>query len=88
MDKSTSRRRDVLKLMAAGATALPAVGAFWPGAAHATGTPAYDPNARFDLAVSEVELRRNRVGRMLMARIYQPQGAGPEAALQSGQVSL
>jgi acetyl esterase/lipase len=27
--------------------------------------------------VSEVELRRNRAGRMLMARIYQPAGAGP-----------
>jgi acetyl esterase/lipase len=38
---------------------------------------AYDPNARFDLSVSEVELRRNAAGRMLMARIYQPNGAGP-----------
>jgi acetyl esterase len=33
--------------------------------------------ARFDLAVSEVELRRNSAGRMLMARIYQPKGPGP-----------
>jgi len=41
------------------------------------GTPAYDPHARFDLAVSEVELRRNAAGRMLMARIYQPKGPGP-----------
>jgi acetyl esterase/lipase len=41
------------------------------------GTPAYDPDARFDLVVTEVELRRNAAGRMLMARIYQPQGAGP-----------
>lgn len=32
----------------------------------------YDPAARFDLVVSEVELRRNAAGRMLMARIYQP----------------
>lgn len=39
--------------------------------------PAYDPRARFDLTVSEVELRRNSAGRMLMARIYQPKGAGP-----------
>jgi acetyl esterase/lipase len=44
-----------------------------PGAAHA----AYDPGARFDLTVSEVELRRNSAGRMLMARIYQPKAPGP-----------
>jgi acetyl esterase/lipase len=41
------------------------------------GTPTYDPDARFDLVVTEVELRRNTAGRMLMARIYQPQGTGP-----------
>ena len=38
---------------------------------------AYDPDARFDLVVSEVELRRNAAGRLLRARIYQPQGEGP-----------
>lgn len=43
--------------------------------------PAYDPNARFELVVSEVELRRNAAGRMLMARIYQPQGTGPFPAV-------
>ena len=37
----------------------------------------YDPDARFDLVVSEVELRRTAAGRPLMARIYQPQGEGP-----------
>lgn len=37
----------------------------------------YDPRARFDLEVSDVELRVNAAGRMLMARIYQPVGAGP-----------
>jgi acetyl esterase len=78
MDKGALGRRDALKLMAAaGATSLPAAGTLWPGAAHATGAPAYEPNARFDLEVSEVELRRNRAGRVLMARIYQPKGAGP-----------
>jgi acetyl esterase len=61
-------RRDVLK----GAAAAGVVGL--PGAAHAA---AYDPGARFELVVSEVELRRNTAGRMLMARIYQPKGAGP-----------
>jgi acetyl esterase/lipase len=48
-----------------------------PAAAHAAGPPAYDPSARFELAVSEVEMRRNSAGRMLMARIYQPKGPGP-----------
>ena len=38
---------------------------------------AYDPNAKFDVDVSEVELRRNAAGRMLKARIYQPKGPGP-----------
>jgi acetyl esterase len=37
----------------------------------------YNPTARFDIKVSEVDFRRTRAGRMLMARIYQPDGAGP-----------
>jgi acetyl esterase len=77
VENGTMARRDLLKLMAAGAVGLPAARMFSPGAAHAIGAPAYDPSARFDLAVSEVELRRNSAGRMLMARIYQPKGAGP-----------
>jgi acetyl esterase len=44
-------------------------------------TSAYDPDARFDLIVSDVELRRNAAGRMLMARIYQPKGKGPFPAV-------
>src|SRR5262245_51095768 len=77
MDKGPSARRDALKLMvAAGAMGLPAAHALRQSA-QAAGVPAYDPSARFDLAVSEVELRRNTAGRMLMARIYQPKGAGP-----------
>ena len=78
MNKGTFARRDVLKLMAAaGAIGLPAARTLWPGAAHSAGAPAYDPGARLDLAVSEVTLRRNSAGRMLMARIYQPEGVGP-----------
>jgi acetyl esterase len=38
---------------------------------------AYDPAASFGIKVSEVEFRRTPAGRMLMARIYQPSGAGP-----------
>src|SRR6185503_16951423 len=37
----------------------------------------YDPAATLDLKVSEVELRRTASGRVLMARVYQPQGIGP-----------
>lgn len=73
MSQETSARRDVLRQMAAaGATGL-AAGTLGRAAQAA----AYSPDARFDLAVSEVELRRNTAGRMLMARIYQPQGPGP-----------
>ena len=49
-----------------------------PGVAHAAnGKAAYDPAAKFDLKVSEVPFRKNAQGRQLMARIYQPVGAGP-----------
>src|SRR4029077_14392531 len=65
-------RRDVLRMMAAlGAAGVP----FVVSRAHAAG--AYDPAATFDIAVREVELRRHKAGRLLMARIYQPQGPGP-----------
>jgi acetyl esterase/lipase len=75
MDRKTLDRRDVLKATAAaGAVGLTA-------GAHAAGPPAYDPNASFELTVSEVELRKNAAGRMLMARIYQPKGPGPFPAV-------
>ena len=78
MNTGTFTRRDVLKLMAAAAAiGLPAARTFWPRAANAVGAPAYNPAARFDLAVSEVNLWRNSAGSMLMARIYQPKGPGP-----------
>jgi len=37
----------------------------------------YNPAAKFDVKVSEVEYRRNQAGRHLMARIYEPAGTGP-----------
>src|SRR5215467_5486925 len=64
-------------MAAAGATGLGAADGLSTRAARAAGTPAYDPAAKLELAVSEVELRRNSAGRMLMARIYQPKGPGP-----------
>src|SRR5881296_641495 len=70
---SIGRRSFLQKMTALGAAGVPVVAGLAPRAAHA----AYDPKAKFDLKVSELEFRRNAGGRMLMARIYQPQGAGP-----------
>lgn len=39
-------------------------------------TATYNPAAKFDISISEVEFRRTP-SRTLMARIYQPQGTGP-----------
>jgi acetyl esterase/lipase len=64
------RRGFFMKLAAAGAAGLPLT-------ARILARPAYDPAAKFDITVGEVELRRNSAGRMLMARVYQPKGAGP-----------
>jgi acetyl esterase/lipase len=61
------RRRDFIR----GVSALGAA------AAVRSATAAYNPAAKFDLKVSEVEYRRTKAGRSLMARIYQPAGAGP-----------
>ena len=63
-------RRDILRLLALGAAAPLA-------ARDVFASTSYDPHATFDLKVTEVELRRNKAGRMLMARIYQPSGPGP-----------
>ncbi len=74
MDQYSFGRRSFLKKMSAlSAAGIPVVAGLAPRPAHA----AYDPAAKFDLKVSEVEFRRNAAGRLLMARIYQPQGAGP-----------
>ena len=37
----------------------------------------YNPAAKFAVKVSEVEYRRTKAGRQLMARIYEPTGTGP-----------
>jgi acetyl esterase/lipase len=59
-------RRDFIKTMSLFAVA--------PGLAT---TARYDAAGKFDLKVSEVEYRRTKAGRSLLARIYQPAGAGP-----------
>ncbi len=61
------------KMTALSAAGIPVVGGLASRAANA----AYNPAAKFELKVSEVEFRRNAAGRMLIARIYQPQGKGP-----------
>jgi len=65
-------RRDFLKMITAmGAAGIPLL------ASRANAATAYDPTARFEISVTEVEFRRNKAGRMLMARIYRPAGPGP-----------
>ena len=66
-------RRDFLKQTM---TAVCAAGVPWLPA-----RAAYDPGAKLEISVREVEFRRNAAGRMLMARIYQPNGPGPFPAV-------
>ncbi len=85
MTKHSSGRRQFLKAFTAlGAVGLPVTGALRASSLATAGATAaaaadlaYDPAARLDVTVSEVELRRTAAGRTLMARIYQPAGAGP-----------
>jgi acetyl esterase len=62
----TLRRRDFLKTVSVLGVA-----------ARFKVTSGYNPVAKFDVTVSEVQYRRTKAGRSLMARIYQPSGAGP-----------
>src|SRR2546422_2883488 len=90
MEKQSGRRDFLKRMIALGAASVPVVSTLWSPPAHSNGVAganrvaggplmktAYDPAARFELKVSEVEFRRTAAGRMLMARIYQPNGAGP-----------
>lgn len=78
MDDHAGRREFLKQLTALGAAGV-AAGFVRPAETQgrsAMKTP-YDPAGKFELKVSEVEFRKNARGRQLMARIYQPQGAGP-----------
>jgi acetyl esterase len=68
------KRRDFIKGAAGLATVL-------APPAFAAAQTRYDPAAKFDLTVSELEYRRTAKGRSLMARIYQPSGPGPFPAV-------
>jgi acetyl esterase/lipase len=70
------KRRDFLKTMAVGLGGLPLLSSLDSWTALAATTP-YDPSAKFDLTVTEVEYRKTAAGRSLKARIYQPKGPGP-----------
>jgi acetyl esterase/lipase len=70
MDLHSFDRRGFLK-------AITALGVVGMPDLSAAATPSYDPAAKFEIAVSEVEFRKTAKGRTLMARIYQPKGAGP-----------
>src|SRR5258708_9747983 len=81
-DSSTGRRAFLRTITALGAAGLPAVLPrlrLYPleAAGQSKAKTSYDPAARFDIEVSEVELRRTAAGRTLMARIYRPTGGGP-----------
>jgi acetyl esterase/lipase len=67
-----ARRLFLKEIAALGAAGLPqlAIG-------ESTIKAIYNPAARLDVKVSEVPFRRTAAGRSLVARIYQPQGAGP-----------
>ena len=65
-------RRDFVKQIGALSVAAAAL----PAAVMAA-SKSYDPAAKFDVKTTDVPFRRNSAGRQLMARIYQPAGAGP-----------
>jgi len=54
-----------------------AFSALRPWTAAAATKASYNPAAKFEITVSEVEYRRTAAGRSLLARIYQPKGPGP-----------
>jgi len=85
MNKHTLGRRHFLKTLTAIGTAsnthCVGLGPRLVCAADGAVKTSYDPAAKLEMTVSEVEMRRNSAGRMLKARIYQPKGAGPFPAV-------
>jgi acetyl esterase/lipase len=73
--KAIDRRRFLASVGALGAAGV--AGCAQTGPRPSSPPIAYNPAARFELEVSEVEYRRTPKGRPLMARVYRPQGPGP-----------
>jgi len=67
-------RRSFLKKAAALSVATPAVAGLATSLAYSA---PYSPGGKFELKIIETDFRRTAAGRQLLARIYQPQGAGP-----------
>ncbi len=77
MNTSSTERRDFLKTVSGLGVAATIAPALRVPFVYAADAPAYDPSARFELDVRDVEFRVNSAGRQLMARVYQPIGPGP-----------
>ena len=80
MNRHRTRRLPLLITVMALGASLPLVA--WaisarPAQAAAAEAARYDPAAKFQITVTDVEFRRNEAGRMLMARVYRPAGPGP-----------
>lgn len=78
MNEHSEQRRNFLKtipvLGAAGMAGCAQMGGI---AAASPARANYNPWAKFDVTVSEIDFRRTAKGRQLKAIVYQPQGAGP-----------
>lgn len=77
MNRYSTERRELLRAISAFGAAATIAPVIRVPFVHAADAPAYDPSARFELNVREVEFRVNSAGRQLMARIYEPVGTGP-----------
>jgi acetyl esterase len=77
MNRNFLDRRRALKAMGVLSVAgFPTMATSWPQPAHSAPMTLYDPAAKFEVSVHEIELRRTSAGRVLMARVYQPVGPG------------
>jgi acetyl esterase/lipase len=77
MTAHARERRAFLKAMVVGMGGVPLLGSFDSWTVFAASPPKYDPAAKFEVNVTEVEYRRTAAGRSLKTRIYQPKGSGP-----------
>ncbi len=78
MHQPSQPRRAFLKSVSVlGAAGLAGCAGTATNSGGASMKTAYNPAAKFEINVSEVDFRRTAKGRQLKARIYQPQGSGP-----------
>jgi len=77
MNQYSTERRELLRAISAFGAAATIAPVIQIPFVYAADAPSYDPSARLELNVREVEFRVNSAGRQLMARIYEPVGTGP-----------